>query len=116
MQQFETGTIQRDDAIETVIAQLDEVVQKYRPQKIILFGSYASGTSTRDSDIDLLIILDTHRKTWDIAVEISLMFKHSLPMDIIVRTPQEIVKRLDDGDFFIKDIIENGKVIYEQTG
>lgn len=92
------------------------IAEKYRPDKIILFGSYATGNSAPDSDVDLLVIIDTKRSTWDIAVEISLMLRHSFPMDIIVRTPQEIARRLKYGDFFIKDIIDNGQVLYERTG
>ena len=91
------------------------IVRKYRPDKIILFGSYAKGNPGPDSDVDLLVIIETRRSTWDLAVEISLAFKHSFPMDILVRTPQEIAGRLEYGDFFIKDIMENGKVLYERA-
>lgn len=93
---------------------VQKIIIKFDPDKIILFGSYAKGNTKLHSDIDLLVIIDTQRSTLDIAVEISLAVKHSFPMDIIVRTPQEISKRLKYGDFFIKDIIENGKVLYER--
>jgi predicted nucleotidyltransferase len=92
------------------------IVKKYRPDKIILFGSYANGIPTPDSDVDLLVIMDTDQSTWDLGVEISAMLKHTFPMDIIVRTPQEIARRLESGDFFIKEIMENGKVLYERVG
>lgn len=91
------------------------IAEKYEPDKIILFGSYAAGNPTSDSDVDLLIIMDTTRSTWDLAVEISSTLKHSFPMDILVRTPQEITKRLEYGDFFIRDIIDRGKVLYERA-
>jgi predicted nucleotidyltransferase len=91
------------------------IVEKFEPEKIILFGSYVAGTPTSDSDIDLLIIMDTKRSTWDLAVEISSALKHSFPMDILVRTPHEIAKRLEYGDFFISDIMEKGKVLYERA-
>jgi len=92
------------------------IVKSYQPEKIILFGSYATGTPTSDSDVDLLVIMDTEKSTWDVSVEISLMLKHSFPMDIIVKTPQEIDKRLKYGDFFIQEIMENGRVLYERAG
>lgn len=91
------------------------IAEKFEPDKIILFGSYAAGNPTTDSDVDLLIIMDTQRSTWDLAVEISSTLKHSFPMDILVRTPQEITQRLTFGDFFIQDIMEKGKVLYERA-
>ena len=90
------------------------IVKKYRPDKIVLFGSHAKGNPSPHSDVDLLVIIATERPTWDLAVEISSSVKHSFPMDIIVRTPQEVATRLKQGDFFIKNIMENGKVLYEQ--
>lgn len=91
------------------------IVNKFRPDKIILFGSYAQGNPSFESDVDLLVIMDTKQSTWDLAVEISLAVKHTFPMDIIVRTPQEIASRLQDGDVFITNIMETGKVLYERV-
>jgi len=90
------------------------IVNKFRPDKIMLFGSYAKGDPSFESDVDLLVIMDTKQSTWDLAVEISLAVKHSFPMDIIVRTPQEIASRLQYGDVFIKNIMETGKILYER--
>jgi predicted nucleotidyltransferase len=92
------------------------ITEKYEPEKVILFGSYAARNATSASDVDLLVIINTKRSTWDLAVEISSSLKHSFPMDILVRTPREIARRLKYGDFFIKDIMEKGKVLYERTG
>ncbi len=92
------------------------IAEKFNPDKIILFGSYASGTAIPDSDVDLLVIMDTDQPARDLSVKISLLFKHSFPMDIIVRTPREIATRLAEGDFFLKEILENGKVLYERAG
>ncbi len=105
---------QRHIDLGEVDEKVQTIVRKYRPDKIVLFGSYAKGNPSPDSDVDLLVIIATERSTWDLAVEISLALKHTIPMDIIVRTPQEIAKRLKHGDFFIKNIIENGKVLYER--
>ena len=92
------------------------IVRNFQPDKVILFGSYATGNVNPDSDVDLLVIKDTDESTWDLAVDISTALKHSFPMDIIVRTPKEIAKRLECGDFFVKNIMEHGKVLYEQGG
>ncbi len=94
----------------------NQIAQAYDPQRIVLFGSYAEGAPTHDSDVDLLVIMDTKKPAWNMAVEISLMLNHTFPMDIIVKTPQYIARRLRLGDFFIKDIMEKGKVLYERTG
>ncbi len=91
------------------------IVRKYQPDRIMLFGSYAKGNPSLDSDADLLVIMDTKQSTLDLAAEISLSFKHTFPVDIIVRTPQEIAKRIAYGDFFIQNIMENGKVLYERS-
>ena len=93
---------------------LKVIVRKYHPEKIILFGSYARGNVNKDSDVDLLVVIDTKQSTWDLAVEISLVLKHSKPIDIIVRTPQEIARRLKFGDFFIKNIMDEGQILYER--
>lgn len=95
---------------------IDVIARKYRPEKIMLFGSCAKGQSSAASDADLLVIMNTERSTWDLAVEISLAVKHSFPMDILVRTPQEIADRLALGDFFMQSIMEHGKVLYERVG
>lgn len=94
---------------------VEAIAKKFQPEKIMLFGSYASGSHAPHSDVDLLVIMDTEQSTWDLAVEISLEVKHSFPMDIVVRTPKEIARRLRLGDFFIQSVMENGKVLYERT-
>lgn len=86
------------------------IAQKFDPDKIILFGSYASGKPTNDSKVNLLIVT---KSTWDLSSQIALTFDHSFPLDIIIKTPQQIKQRLEDGDFFIQDIPNHGKVIYE---
>ena len=92
------------------------IVSNYHPDKIMLFGSYAKGDVGPDSDVDLLIVMDTEQPTWDLAVEISSALKHTFPIDIIVRTPEEIARRLELGDFFIRNVVEQGKVLYERSG
>lgn len=115
MSQIESIALQSQISISDINDKIDVIARKYLPDKIMLFGSYATGNPNPDSDVDLLVIIDSKRSTLDLAVEISLALKHSFPIDIIVRTPQEIAKRLKHGDFFITDIMENGKVLYERT-
>jgi len=90
------------------------VAQKFRPRKIILFGSYAYGTPTEDSDVDLFIIMPRTRERGE---RMSLRIRHAVPrnfpLDLLVRTPAEVVKRLRWGDCFVREVVEKGKVLYE---
>jgi predicted nucleotidyltransferase len=116
MYQPKHTTIQLRVRMKDIREKVRAIVENYDPEKIILFGSHASGIPNQDSDVDLMIIINTERSTWELSVEISQMLKHSFPMDIIVRTPREIDRRLQQGDFFLKDIMENGKILYERIG
>jgi predicted nucleotidyltransferase len=90
------------------------VAKRFRPRKIILFGSYAYGKPTPDSDVDLLVIMKRSRYRGE---RMSLRIRHAVhrdfPMDLLVRTPAEVAKRLRWGDCFIQEIMEKGKVMYE---
>lgn len=91
----------------------DKIVREFQPEKIILFGSWAWGTPTKDSDADLLVVKKTDN-TRDSARKISrLIFPRPFPLDIIVYNPDKIKERLAKGDFFIEDIFSKGKFLYE---
>ncbi|MCC6300635.1 MAG: nucleotidyltransferase domain-containing protein [Anaerolineales bacterium] len=89
------------------------VVRRFNPDKIILFGSYAYGEPTRDSDVDILVVLPFKGRNPEKATEIWMATKPNFPIDIMVRKPAELRKRLKMGDFFLRDVIEKGKVLYE---
>jgi hypothetical protein len=63
--------------------------------------------------VDLLVVLPHKGRATDTSVEIRLKARPSFPLDIIVRTPAKIRERLSMGDTFIRDILTNGKVLYE---
>jgi predicted nucleotidyltransferase len=90
----------------------EKIREKFNPQKIILFGSYASGNPGASSDIDLLVIMDTKEPYPRQAAKIRLYLDETLgviaPIDIIVRTPQEVKRRVELGDFFFIDILTKG--------
>ena len=92
----------------------DQIVKKYRPEKIILFGSYAWGKPTEDSDVDLFIVKKSRKRRIDREQELSRhLFGCDFPaMDLLIYTPAEIKKRLNIEDPFIKDIICKGKSLY----
>ena len=85
------------------------------PQRIILFGSYAYGQPNSDSDVDLLVVMESDERPAARATRISRLLRpRPFPMDIVVRTPQEIQNRLEMGDYFIREVFEQGKVLYER--
>ncbi len=91
------------------------VVAKIKPDKIILFGSYAHGTPTKDSDLDLFIIKNTNLSVSKRFGWVSdALYPRWIPMDFIVKTPKEIKKRLKRFDPFMEEILERGKILYEK--
>ena len=95
---------------------VNEVVHKFDPHRVILFGSHASGHVLPDSDVDLLVIMEFHGRPQSQAFKIRREVSRTFPLDLIVRKPSEINYRIAEGDYFFRDILENGKVLYERTG
>ncbi len=93
----------------------DQIANQFHPNKIILFGSYAYGKPTEDSDVDMLVIMSFEGKGVRKATEILLATDPDFPIDLIVRTPEQIRTRIKLGDFFIREITEKGKVLYEAS-
>lgn len=91
------------------------IIEACQPEKIILFGSYAYGKSTSQSDVDLLVIMDTDQSTFERHKQVSLLFPYRLfALDILVRTPDEVAHRLEIGDNFFREILTRGRVLYER--
>jgi predicted nucleotidyltransferase len=97
----------------TISTFADQVARQFKPHKIILFGSYAYGKPTEDSDVDILVIMPFKGRNPEKATEIWMATKPKFPIDIMVRKPAELKKRLKMGDFFLREITEKGKVLYE---
>ena len=95
---------------------IQKIVRELDPEKIILFGSYAYGTPTPHSDVDLLVIMKTRasakNRSWAVS---RLLLPRPFPVDILVKTPREVEKSLEAGDFFVQEIIKRGKVLYERS-
>ena len=87
--------------------------REFNAQRVLLFGSYAEGSAAGDSDIDLLVIVDHHGKNWRMATEIRRRIRPQFPLDLLVRTPEQLGQRLQMGDCFFKQITEKGTVLYE---
>ena len=90
-----------------------QIVERFAPERIILFGSYAYGTPTPDSDVDLLVVMPT-RNQIEQAVRIDeAIEERGFPLDLLVRTPKVLAQRLRLGDSFMQEIVSRGKVLYE---
>lgn len=90
------------------------VAERFRPEKIILFGSYAYGTPHADSDVDILVVMPA-RNELDQAVRIDAACEPYFPLDLIVRTPKNMHWRLEEGDSFLREITVRGNVLYEKA-
>ncbi|MBM4020498.1 MAG: nucleotidyltransferase domain-containing protein [Planctomycetes bacterium] len=93
----------------------DRIGRTFRPDKVILFGSYACGTPSPDSDVDLLVIMPCRGNPVQKAVDILAKADVRFPVDLLVRTPGEVRRRLAWNDFFLREVIQKGRVIYEST-
>jgi predicted nucleotidyltransferase len=92
-----------------------QVVAAYQPEKIILFGSYAYGKPSADSDLDLLIIKKTAERFIDRWINVRRIVsdpERSIPFEPLILTPHELEERLASGDQFIEEIIRKGEVLY----
>lgn len=103
-----------ETAIQTMV---DRIVQRFRPLRVILFGSHAKGIATAESDVDLLVVLSDAPDKRRAAVEIRRALS-DLPVskDIIVTTPDEIARRGDLAGSVLRPALRAGKVLYEQRG
>jgi predicted nucleotidyltransferase len=97
-------------AIDEVVRQIAE---KFRPQKIILFGSYARGKPRPESDVDILVVMETPLKEVEQAIKICQQIHYQFGLDLIIRKPKRLAERLKMGDWFLRDVLEEGKVVYE---
>lgn len=89
-----------------------QIARRFQPEKIILFGSYAYGTPHDESDVDLLVIMPTHdvvAQEIRIGLELDRPFSH----DIVVRTPQQVARGLKQNNWFLREVIAKGKVLYD---
>jgi predicted nucleotidyltransferase len=89
--------------------------RRFKPDRVILFGSYAYGKPTRDSDVDLLVVLPFEGPSGLKAAEIMHALSPRIPVDIVVRTPEDLRRRLGLNDFFLQEVTSKGEVLYESS-
>lgn len=90
-----------------------QIGREFSAEKVVLFGSYAEGTATEDSDVDLLVIVSFEGRSVDESVQIRMKLRPGFPVDLIVRTPEKVRQRIEMGDDFMNEILKEGKVLYE---
>jgi predicted nucleotidyltransferase len=88
-----------------------QIAERFHPDKIILFGSYAYGTPHAESDVDLLVIMPAANAI-DQSIRITLAFEYPFSLDLIVRTPRQVERGLKDGNWFLREVMAKGKVLY----
>ena len=93
-----------------------KIVSGYNPEKIILFGSYATGKPTEDSDLDLMVIKATDLPRPQRTVQVrKMLYGAMIPIDLIVYTPQEIAESKDNIFSFVSEVLNTGKTLYERA-
>ena len=100
-----------EDFMERMKAISDRLKKGYHAEKVILYGSFARGEATEDSDVDILVIAPTTERFFErMATVLSLVrdLYHGLALSPIVMRPDEVVKRLKVGDPFVQEIVETG--------
>ncbi|MEW6241982.1 MAG: nucleotidyltransferase domain-containing protein [Chloroflexota bacterium] len=92
-----------------------QIAEKFKPQKIILFGSYARGNPKPESDVDLLVVMGTQLKEVQQAIQICQQIDYMFGLDLIVYTPKHLAERVKMGDWFVRDILKEGRILYESS-
>ena len=105
---------------ESIQEKMDEmvrrIVDRFRPEKIILFGSFARGTASEDSDADILVVMPVKGSKRKQATEIDIsLLGLDLPTDVIVATPEEVEKYRNQIGTIIHPALREGKVLYERS-
>jgi uncharacterized protein len=91
----------------------DAIAAAFKPRKIILFGSYAYGKPTEDSDVDVMVVMPKGRYRRDLGWRIPVRVPPSFPVDVLVEEEDRLKSRVEDKECFILDITEKGRVMYE---
>ena len=101
------------DLKEGISRVVQQIVEKFHPQKVILFGSYAYGEPTEDSDVDLLVVMETEENPLHAAARIAASIEHPFPLDILVIRSSDLEVSLEQGNVFETEVIKKGITLYE---
>jgi predicted nucleotidyltransferase len=109
---------QQDGGISTAIREglrkvTRQIVEQFHPQKVILFGSYAYGHPTEDSDVDLLVVMETEGNPLYAAAHIAAAVDHPFPLDILVIRPSDLDFAVQEQNIFETEVMNQGIILYE---
>ena len=90
-------------------ATCDDIVRAFSPLQVILFGSYAYGTPTEESDVDMFVVMEAQQPAWKLRKRLP----RRIPLDLHVRCPADIAYRVAHNDWFLREVLEKGDVLYE---
>ena len=107
------GTVIPAAILEGIRRVTRQVVEQFHPQKVILFGSYAYGQPTEDSDVDLLVVMPTEENPLHTAARISAAVDHPFPLDLLVIRPPDLVVALQEQNIFETEVVKKGVILYE---
>ncbi|MCC6579512.1 MAG: nucleotidyltransferase domain-containing protein [Phycisphaeraceae bacterium] len=102
-------------AEQTIREYVGRLVERFHPKQVVLFGSYALGTATSDSDVDLLVVMPDGGDPPAVAGRIRATLPRSFPLDLIVRDPDVLSSRIERKDWFLREILEQGVILHEAT-
>jgi uncharacterized protein len=107
---------------ERTLAMIVEAVRRgYDPERIVVFGSHARGEAKAGSDVDLLVVKRTDAGQVDRIIAVSRLLReyrrapYRLAFDILVQTPEELQALLAMGDSFTREVVREGRVVYERA-
>ncbi len=103
-----------------IAAVVQAIVENYQPEKVILFGSYASGSAGDDSDLDLAVVKNTSQPWPKRGSEVRMAIRkagqiHFFSKDILVFTPEEMANQKDDKYSIVHEILSSGKMLYDRS-
>jgi hypothetical protein len=99
--------------VEQIIQFVDRLAEVFRPERVVLFGSYAYGKPTEDSDVDLLVVMPHEGAPSAKASQIRMAIPREFPCDLMVRSPGLLLERIGLNDFFLREVTEKGITLYD---
>jgi predicted nucleotidyltransferase len=100
---------------EEIQAYADKIAERFHPEKIILFGSQARGEATPDSDVDILVLMEHNKRNIEQALFITDEVCPPFSVDLLVWRPNEVEQRIAWRDFFLRDIVSDGLILYHAS-
>ncbi|KKQ66744.1 MAG: hypothetical protein A3F95_01445 [Candidatus Nealsonbacteria bacterium RIFCSPLOWO2_12_FULL_39_31] len=92
----------------------NQIVKRYKPEKVFLFGSFATGRAKKNSDVDLLVIKKTKERFTKRLLQVSGLVNSPMGTDILVYTPKEWKSALKEENYFVREIAQTGKLLYDR--